>query len=58
MAACSEQERVAEERKAVEEKQQEISLLQAEAQREVDKAMPALEAAMGTSRMRRHLRSD
>ncbi|PHJ17714.1 atpase family associated with various cellular activities domain-containing protein, partial [Cystoisospora suis] len=45
-AACIEQEKVSEERKAVEEKRQEIALLQAEAQREVDKAMPALDAAM------------
>ncbi|KEP65299.1 UNVERIFIED_CONTAM: ATPase family associated with various cellular activities (AAA) domain-containing protein [Hammondia hammondi] len=47
-AACSEQERVAAERRLVMDQQQEVSLLQSDAQKDVDAAMPALEAALAS----------
>ncbi|ESS30654.1 ATPase family associated with various cellular activities (AAA) domain-containing protein [Toxoplasma gondii VEG] len=47
-AACSEQERVAAERRLVMDQQQEVSLLQSDAQKDVDTAMPALEAALAS----------
>ncbi|CBZ51589.1 Dynein heavy chain family protein, related [Neospora caninum Liverpool] len=47
-AACSEQERVAAERKLVMGQQQEVALLQADAQKDVDTATPALEAALAS----------
>ncbi|PFH34693.1 ATPase family associated with various cellular activities (AAA) domain-containing protein [Besnoitia besnoiti] len=47
-AAFSEREKVAEERKGVAEQQHEVALLQADAQKDLEKAMPALEAALAS----------